>query len=199
MDRAGCRQQGSPQRVCRALTRSIPACTGEPSLARRVHPERQVYPRVYGGTVPWIMRLACWSGLSPRVRGTLIRLVSSQSGEGLSPRVRGNRCRGVWIRVLYRSIPACTGEPPWSNDAGATTEVYPRVYGGTRPFPGEPPARQGLSPRVRGNLSPSRKRPKEEGSIPACTGEPSTDDADYARTQVYPRVYGGTCDECVKG
>ena len=32
------------------------------------------------------------------------------------------------------SIPACTGEPIAADVAGGMSEVYPRVYGGTRPI-----------------------------------------------------------------
>ncbi len=33
-----------------AMSRSIPACTGEPPLSIAYRTEREVYPRVYGGT-----------------------------------------------------------------------------------------------------------------------------------------------------
>ena len=49
--------------------RSIPACTGEPTgIAASTMPDR-VYPRVYGGTNPYIRDILFRSGLSPRVRG----------------------------------------------------------------------------------------------------------------------------------
>ena len=73
------------------LEGSIPACAGEPLPEISTKPLRKVYPRVCGGTVPWVV---------------CIRMPL-----GLSPRVRGNRCR-AWCRAaLGRSIPACAGEP----------------------------------------------------------------------------------------
>ena len=102
-----------PASLARGLRRrSIPACTGEPSVAIRTRRGRQVYPRVYGGT----------------------RVVSAAScvATGLSPRVRGN----LWIpprhTIAKRSIPACTGEPRAVARAAGSERVYPRVYGGTR-------------------------------------------------------------------
>ena len=51
------------------MTRSIPACTGEPSRQRHRQSQAWVYPRVYGGTVcKWCGKMT-QRGLSPRVRG----------------------------------------------------------------------------------------------------------------------------------
>ena len=90
---------------------SIPACTGEPEYYDKSSQEQQVYPRVYGGTLP--------------------RPGSASRSGGLSPRVRGNRAgpRGLFHRD--GSIPACTGEPPAAPGTPAHGRVYPRVYGGT--------------------------------------------------------------------
>ena len=35
-----------------------------------------------------------------------------------------------------------------------------------------------------------------EGSIPACAGEPLESPAESVLLTVYPRVCGGTCDDC---
>ena len=52
---------------------------------------RQVYPRVYGGTIAAATVAPTIGGLSPRVRGNLSR---------------------TGARIYHvRSIPACTGEP----------------------------------------------------------------------------------------
>ncbi len=112
---------------------SIPACAGEPGRRRPRKPLSQVYPRVCGGTGPWRLRLATGRGLSPRVRGNLM---SSSSA-----------CIGL------RSIPACAGEPRYGQRQQPTPAVYPRVCGGTlRRHLIQPPV-DGLSPRVRGNLT----------------------------------------------
>ena len=54
-----------------AAARSIPACTGEPTMRRMWGHMSRVYPRVYGGT-----------SAPPGY---------NWQGVGLSPRVRGNR------------------------------------------------------------------------------------------------------------
>ena len=77
--------------IHRTIQRSIPACTGEPSGQPDLHPVPKVYPRVYGGTEPWLKRVVQTFGLSPRVRGNPIS--SMRRGDA------------------NRSIPACTGEP----------------------------------------------------------------------------------------
>ena len=51
---------------------------------------------------------------------------------------------------------------------------------------------QGLSPRVRGNLSPPYDGGADQRSIPACAGEPELVCAVCGHTEVYPRVCGGT-------
>ena len=90
---------------------SIPACTGEPRTAAPRQNPGQVYPRVYGGTPFFFFPRPPFFGLSPRVRGNLIRLPSRPA--------------------LGWSIPACTGEPCRTRPSISSEEVYPRVYGGT--------------------------------------------------------------------
>ena len=50
----------------------------------------------------------------------------------------------------------------------------------------------GLSPRGRGNLTPSRARARWCGSIPAWAGKPTSNRSTFAVTAVYPRVGGET-------
>ena len=87
--------------------------------------------------------------------------------------------------VPIGAIPACTGEPGGGSRFQSMTTVYPRVYGGTARRATLGASAVGLSPRVRGNPSVSRRVLNRHRSIPACTGEP-------LRPPVYPRVYGGT-------
>ena len=54
------------------------------------------------------------------------------------------------------------------------------------------PIRQGLSPRVRGNLQHTGRGILEMRSIPACAGEPITPEYLPLSEGVYPRVCGGT-------
>ena len=111
---------------------------------------------------------------------------------GLSPRVRGNLFRLSLFANSIRSIPACTGEPGGPIITPGSTQVYPRVYGGTSGSESARVRGQGLSPRVRGNLFLSQRVLMRDRSIPACTGEPRLLCCPSLATQVYPRVYGGT-------
>ena len=154
------------------LRRSIPACTGEPGTGYGRVNARQVYPRVYGGTLTWT------GAAAPSV--------------GLSPRVRGNRAAGLGVQQQRRSIPACTGEPHLRRSVQGAARVYPRVYGGTLERVSGSNSYQGLSPRVRGNLAGRRCGNGGPGSIPACTGEPACLPTRGPASAVYPRVYGGT-------
>ena len=70
-----------------------------------------VYPRVCGGTER-----------RRRVSG---------GGGGLSPRVRGNPLPVLSDYVLPGSIPACAGEPITYDGFVWLPVVYPRVCGGT--------------------------------------------------------------------
>ena len=154
-------------------SRSIPACTGEPSLISAPTITTRVYPRVYGGTSQkrWVLSM----------------------GHGLSPRVRGNLQANTLLFKSHRSIPACTGEPLWASRKQMRSAVYPRVYGGTHSRASFCLFRIGLSPRVRGNHLTSLQVHVCSRSIPACTGEPLSQCSPIARQAVYPRVYGGTC------
>ena len=71
--------------------RSIPACAGEPPFIALSRSSWEVYPRVCGGTA--------------RSRRT------HSDHQGLSPRVRGNRLAASIAKRVWRSIPACAGEP----------------------------------------------------------------------------------------
>ena len=90
------------------------------------------------------------------------------------------------------SIPACAGEPQAASVAAGNAAVYPRVCGGTSDFPTPLEALEGLSPRVRGNLTSTDSAKLTGRSIPACAGEPSAGLDSGEQLAVYPRVCGGT-------
>ena len=168
------RVRGNPYLPCPKckVTRSIPACAGEPVRKRNCAGRQRVYPRVCGGTYD--------KGTPPVIAA------------GLSPRVRGNHHRQPRRRAAEGSIPACAGEPRRAGTAGLTAWVYPRVCGGTRhPAVGAVNG-HGLSPRVRGNHHRQPRRRAAEGSIPACAGEPRRAGTAGLTEWVYPRVCGGT-------
>ena len=91
--------------------RSIPACAGGPLTVHMDSSQGGVYPRVCGGTLSAILRIAAIIGLSPRVRGDHRR------------HARHVDCDG--------SIPACAGGPPFPRPWPGRPWVYPRVCGGT--------------------------------------------------------------------
>ena len=151
---------------------SIPACTGEPTTTAAPRSCGSVYPRVHGGTrVAW-----------DKLRGNL----------GLSPRARGNRLHLPRYRPERRSIPACTGEPVCAPHGLGQERVYPRVHGGTGRTTADFSMSIGLSPRARGNRWEEYIPLMREGSIPACTGEPTRRAPTGSMAKVYPRVHGGT-------
>ena len=154
------------------LNGSIPACTGKPHRRLRCAVRRRVYPRMYGET-----------GL---------RLPARCGGYGLSPHVRGNRGTTRRPPTGSWSIPACTGKPRRGFVPLLPCWVYPRMYGETEPRPPCSTYRSGLSPHVRGNLLQRQHELRERGSIPACTGKPTTGGVVTLRMTVYPRMYGET-------
>ena len=154
------------------MTRSIPACAGEPAAANELIEVEAVYPRVCGGT--------------------FFCLSSSSNLCGLSPRVRGNRRESLHVESALGSIPACAGEPLAPDRKDAQPEVYPRVCGGTMGDRMVEAWNDGLSPRVRGNRGRSGVGADKAGSIPACAGEPIAAVKAQRNARVYPRVCGGT-------
>ena len=117
-------------------------------------------------------------GLSPRVRGNPAAPYHCryQPCRGLSPRVRGNLTayRGQWLAGRWVYPRVCGGTP----SMGA---VYPRVLHrrGLSPRVDTAHPAMGLSPRVRGNLSP-----------PLSDGPSLWSSSEWV--PVYPRVCGGT-------
>ena len=124
--------------------------------------------------------------------GTVLPVQSDTEHEGLSPRVRGNPPTIAIPKVIVRSIPACAGEPEDCLGISHRQRVYPRVCGGTPSVEVAALHTSGLSPRVRGNLPPIPLRSGLVGSIPACAGEPVTNEGWQTTVRVYPRVCGGT-------
>ena len=156
----------------RRRRRSIPACAGEAPCARRQRHQWPVYPRVCGGSASSDARTDEVMGLSPRVRGKPTR-----------PGIPGNS---------HRSIPACAGEAPTAASCWPCIAVYPRVCGGSTFRRAEPEPVIGLSPRVRGKLTPPPPGIRYGGSIPACAGEAAGPEGRVGPVRVYPRVCGGS-------
>ena len=236
------RVRGNPAGTAGAAARrgSIPACAGEPPKVGRSARWAGVYPRVCGGTGLPRTGHERHQGLSPRVRGNLVRDDVADGGigsipacageptracrrgrlhgvyprvcggtlngealafrfEGLSPRVRGNRGRNGEVAQRPGSIPACAGEPRRRSTVGGWSRVYPRVCGGTGGKGGSRRPGRGLSPRVRGNPERVLVAAPDDGSIPACAGEPIQSRRKTRGLRVYPRVCGGTGSPLVYG
>ena len=153
----------------------------------------KVYPRVCGGTWYSFCLLLRQDGLSPRVRGNPAVVwfvyychgsIPACAGEPIREgkfreywRVYPRVCGGTewaycWLVHGVGSIPACAGEPYEIRGVGVSKTVYPRVCGGTHHHDDWYDIGEGLSPRVRGNLTRSSAWALTCGSIPACAGEP---------------------------
>ena len=127
--------------------RSIPACAGEPRSWASGKRAATVYPRVCGGTAS--------------------SAVVETASAGLSPRVRGNLVRDIYHAAMNGSIPACAGEPRSLHLTMCVIEVYPRVCGGTGCVRLPRPVGSGLSPRVRGNRNHPPAQVQVAGEVPA--------------------------------
>ena len=204
---------------------SIPACAGEPRRKTKSMECCRVYPRVCGGTQrgfafpgvrtgipacagepPTVGPPALGEAVYPRVCGGTDDVFDARTYRvGLSPRVRGNHRADDRADGPPGSIPACAGEPAVRYTREEPTVVYPRVCGGTVPVVVAIEPREGLSPRVRGNLHHQLRFDHSLGSIPACAGEPVQRRPRQGacagepnpltlgqRVEVYPRVCGGT-------
>ena len=168
----------------------------------------KVYPRVCGGTSVVHFEHPVMIGVYPRVCGGTCKLTDL-----LSP----------WTQAA-RSIPACAGAPgyPSRTDPRLVMGLSPRVRGhrisvrmiraswGLSPRVRGHRAMdirfmsplQGLSPRVRGHrrrdIQPRRHHAAKKGLSPRVRGhQESASGCRSPRTQVYPRVCGGTTMEAL--
>ncbi len=151
---------------------SIPARAGEPGTSGSPVPGQWVYPRACGGTDTAPFR--------------------NMEERGLSPRVRGNLVRCAPLPVSRGSIPARAGEPSNNGCGFCVGKVYPRACGGTLPSHDYGNLADGLSPRVRGNQCSACRNNEGLWSIPARAGEPPRLPRRNIRARVYPRACGGT-------
>ena len=116
----------------------------------------------------------------------------TRRGTGLSPHARGNRSRSLCHLDHVRSIPACAGKPGSILPVLLPNRVYPRMRGETDSIRTTWYIAKGLSPHARGNLMPTIRPGKMQGSIPACAGKPYPISRSRPRPGVYPRMRGET-------
>ena len=159
---------------CRAAPGPIPAYAGEPARCEPHAVLPRAYPRVCGGT--FVTTLNHWPG------------------NGLSPRMRGNLLRQGSFAGPAGPIPAYAGEPCTARGGRPVVWAYPRVCGGTCAGVGKGPTPVGLSPRMRGNLADTFLSGVVTGPIPAYAGEPDGHAPASRPLRAYPRVCGGTND-----
>ena len=155
-----------------AVPGPIPARAGQPALAHDVTSLRAAYPRACGATL----------------RGTL----KDQADYGLSPRVRGNP---PWARKPAPPcgpIPARAGQPLCGRCRTGPAGAYPRACGATFSVVHWYCMRQGLSPRVRGNLQRDGFAQSDAGPIPARAGQPDCCRNHASAPGAYPRACGAT-------
>ena len=153
---------------------SIPARAGKPRWRWRTWSRRRVYPRAGGETPAGDLLGQIGAGLSPRGRGNLEHL-----GEGA---------------LLAGSIPARAGKPSSRASWWTCRRVYPRAGGETGIVQRPPDARQGLSPRGRGNRPLGAGYPDRQRSIPARAGKPIWWSLWCSCGAVYPRAGGETSE-----
>ena len=110
---------------------SIPAHAGEPLRSTLLRLYTGVYPRACGGTILCWCQTREFGGLSPRMRGNLLRISICIQRTG--------------------SIPAHAGEPARFRPPRYKSRVYPRACGGTSATRRSGTRPSGLSPRMRGN------------------------------------------------
>ena len=161
-----------PSQDSTALTGPIPACAGQPPADFPGRHLAWAYPRVCGAT-SWL-------------RG------SSRPGSGLSPRVRGNPVQALIDCFTDGPIPACAGQPLRPPQSAAPLGAYPRVCGATCEKFNAVPPKEGLSPRVRGNLIHGPSGGGKTWPIPACAGQPTAWCLKLRWMWAYPRVCGAT-------
>ena len=128
---------------------------------------------------------------------TGVRSAGATLSTGLSPRVRGNRRPAMFGTGGMRSIPACAGQPWMKTPALRSGRVYPRVCGATVLKLVCLGMVVGLSPRVRGNRDRLLQFSLDNGSIPACAGQPRISRCNTRGCSVYPRVCGATGSDVV--
>ncbi len=130
----------------------IPADAGEPPDERTGEIRKGAYPRGRGGTAVEIPERVVVKGLSPRTRGNLPSTAAPIPASG--------------------PIPADAGEPGALLQVRRWMRAYPRGRGGTQGKRRSSGGETGLSPRTRGNRTPSSSNRPSSGPIPADAGEP---------------------------
>ena len=172
-------------------SRFIPACAGNTRKPLLLLIIVAVHPRVCGEHLMTELRSSMKPGSSPRVRGTLLKIITASAVARFIPACAGNtrkplllliivavhpRVCGEHLRRAERKRPAAGSSPRvrgtqdrfWRDVAG--NRFIPACAGNTVPannLSGETP---GSSPRVRGTPDDGVEEFNEARFIPACAG-----------------------------
>ena len=167
------RVRGSPMSAhsTSLVLRPIPAGAGEPTLVRRPWEAGRAYPRGCGGAINGAAGKSEAGGLSPRVRGSRLRLPCHCQHPG--------------------PIPAGAGEPALTTSVRRRSRAYPRGCGGALGRLRVAHLLLGLSPRVRGSRAAQLHDRLGIGPIPAGAGEPTSCELTTGPSWAYPRGCGG--------
>ena len=156
---------------CRHRRRPIPAPAGEPCSGLPRTATSGAYPRACGGA-----RAAPPAG-------------SERSG--LSPRLRGSLLFAVLPMTMLGPIPAPAGEPRSIAGTRCRSRAYPRACGGASRNASPGDRIWGLSPRLRGSRRPAGASTWARRPIPAPAGEPASRWPIRRTCRAYPRACGG--------
>ena len=150
----------------------IPACAGNTRWCPGRSADDGDHPRVCGEHCMAVASLVDVSGSSPRVRGTLWRVVCYVRGRGI--------------------IPACAGNTTECSREYRDTRDHPRVCGEHGHFSHMTCPSVGSSPRVRGTLAAQGGVAAVGGIIPACAGTPCYRRRGSDRNGIIPACAGNT-------
>ena len=166
------RLRGTPHRLQgRAATRRfIPAPAGNTAAISRSKRVRPVHPRACGEHCPGPPASMLGFGSSPRLRGTLGRILVFALGR--------------------RFIPAPAGNTPTRSMSASMAAVHPRACGEheLRRWGGAPYG--GSSPRLRGTLRRRKRREVARRFIPAPAGNTAAGVVTISTAAVHPRACG---------
>ncbi len=152
------------------VNRIIPACAGNGRQFGAKSCHCADHPRVCGERFGSLSIGFCFTGSSPRVRGTGHPRQSPASGERIIP-----ACAGNGMKVCFSLM---------------TPADHPRVCGERSSFPSWSCVSCGSSPRVRGTGRMKEFQPGAERIIPACAGNGSVTGWPRVPRSDHPRVCG---------
>ena len=166
------RLRGTPMDWLSRLSpvRFIPASAGNTCKRDVFINHLSVHPRVCGEHISTVVFHDYASGSSPRLRGTLPRI--------------------LWLFLTRRFIPASAGNTSMLINLPASIAVHPRVCGEHAAAVAGSHFFSGSSPRLRGTLGGGASSLRYSRFIPASAGNTSRFYTSLPASPVHPRVCG---------